>query len=73
MDFTDWLQRQIDRLECEIVASQAFDTALRASPKDLEELKTTIVVYRFLQQELQQRTLPAERSAQQPTDPVRVS
>ena len=55
MSYTDWLRRQVERLADEIREHSVFDSAAPASPKQLEELRSKVVIHKYLQQQLRGR------------------
>jgi hypothetical protein len=56
MSYTDWLRRQVERLEDEIRRHSVFDTDAPASSSQLRELRTKVVIHRYLKQQLLRRT-----------------
>jgi hypothetical protein len=55
MSYTDWLRRQVERLEEEIREHSVFDSESPASPAQLRELRTKSVLHTFLRQQLLRR------------------
>jgi hypothetical protein len=55
MSYTDWLRRQVARLEDEIRRHSVFDSDAPASPSQLKELKVRVVIHRYLKQQLLRR------------------
>ncbi|HEX2833426.1 MAG TPA: hypothetical protein VHW00_10445 [Thermoanaerobaculia bacterium] len=55
MSTTDWLRRQVERLEEEIREHSVFDSASPASPSQLRELRTKSVLHTYLRQQLLRR------------------
>lgn len=55
MSYTDWLRRQVDRLEIEIRRHSVFDNDAPASPEQLRELRSKVVIHRYLKQQLLRR------------------
>lgn len=55
MSSTEWLRRQVERLEEEIRQSSVFDSASPASPEQLRELRTRVVLHTYLRQQLLRR------------------
>ena len=55
MSYTDWLRRQVERLEDEIRRHSVFDTDSPASTAELRELRTKVVIHRYLKQQLLRR------------------
>jgi hypothetical protein len=55
MSTTDWLRRQVERLEDEIRRHSVFDTETPASATELRELRTKVVIHRYLKQQLLRR------------------
>ena len=55
MSYTDWLRRQVERLEEEIRAHSVFDSASPASPSQLKELRSKVVIHTYLRQQLLRR------------------
>jgi len=55
MTYTDWLRRQVSRLEREIRAHSVFDTDLPATPSELLSLRSKVVIHTYLKQQLLRR------------------
>lgn len=55
MSYTDWLRQQVERLEEEIRVHSVFDSASPASPAQLKELRTKVVLHTYLRQQLLRR------------------
>lgn len=55
MSYTDWLRRQTSRLEEEIRAHSVFDDETPATPAQLKELRTKMVIHTYLRQQLLRR------------------
>ena len=55
MSYTDWLRNQVERLEAEIRANSVFDSASPASPAQLKELRSKVVIHTYLRQQLLRR------------------
>jgi hypothetical protein len=55
MSYTDWLRAQVGRLEEEIGRHSVFDSDRPASPAQLEELRSKVVIHRYLKQQLLRR------------------
>jgi hypothetical protein len=55
MSYTDWLRRQVERLELEIRQHSVFDSDVPASAADLKELRSKAVIHRYLKQQLLRR------------------
>lgn len=55
MNYTNWLRRQVARLENEIRSNQIFDTENPATQEQLRELRQTIVLHTYLKQQLLRR------------------
>ena len=64
MSYTDWLRRQVSRLEQELRACSLFDTDSPASPAELKALRSKVVIHTYLRQQLLRRetltAIPAE-------------
>jgi hypothetical protein len=64
MSYTDWLRRQVSKLEGEIRATSLFDTESPATPAELKALRSKVVIHTYLRQQLLRRetlaALPAE-------------
>lgn len=58
-----WLERQVTRLAKEIAASDVFESAEPASREQILELRRTIVIHRFLVQELARMAAASEASS----------
>lgn len=55
MSYTNWLRRQVERLEDEIRRHSVFDTAAPASITQLRELRAKSVLHTYLRQQLLRR------------------
>ena len=55
MSYTDWLRRQVARLEDEIRRHSVFESDAPASAIQLKELRTKVVIHRYLKQQLLRR------------------
>lgn len=55
MSYTDWLRRQVARLEQEIRACSVFDTESPATPAELQGLHAKVVIHTYLKQQLLRR------------------
>lgn len=55
MNYTEWLRRQVSRLEGEIHAHPVFDTDEPATAGQLHELRTMVVLHTYLRQQLLRR------------------
>jgi hypothetical protein len=55
MTYTDWLRRQVARLEAEIRAHSVFDTDSPATPAELKALRSKVVIHTYLRQQLLRR------------------
>ena len=55
MSYTDWLRRQVSRLEEEIRACSVFDTESPATPAELHALRAKVVIHTYLKQQLLRR------------------
>lgn len=55
MSYTDWLRRQVERLEAEIRRHIVFDNDTPATPAQLEELRGKVVIHTYLRQQLLRR------------------
>jgi hypothetical protein len=55
MSYTDWLRNQVARLEDEIRAHSVFDNDSPASPVQLRELRSKVVIHTYLRQQLLRR------------------
>ena len=64
MSYTDWLRRQVSRLEEEIAATSLFETDSPATPAELKALRSKVVIHTYLRQQLLRRetlaAIPAE-------------
>lgn len=59
MSYTDWLRRQVSRLESEIARHSVFDSDSPATSRQLEELRSKAVIHTYLKQQLLRReTVP---------------
>ncbi len=59
MSYTDWLRRQVSRLEEEIRACSLFDTDSPATPAELKALRGKVVIHTYLRQQLLRREVLA--------------
>ena len=55
MSYTDWLRRQVTRLEEEIRLHSVFDTDSPATPAELKGLRVKVVLHTYLRQQLLRR------------------
>jgi hypothetical protein len=55
MSYTDWLRKQVSRLEDEIRESSIFDSESPATPGQLKELRAKVVIHTYLRQQLLRR------------------
>jgi hypothetical protein len=55
MTYTEWLRRQVARLEHEIRSNPLLDSENPATPDQLHELRQTIVLHTYLKQQLLRR------------------
>jgi hypothetical protein len=55
MKTTDWLRKQVERLEAEIRSSTIFDSADVPSSSELADLRTNVVLHTYLRQQLLRR------------------
>lgn len=55
MSYTDWLRRQVERLESDIRRSSVFDSDTPASAAQLKELRAKVVIHTYLRQQLLRR------------------
>jgi hypothetical protein len=55
MSYTEWLRRQVGRLEDEIRRHSVFDNDTPASPSQLKELRSKVVIHTYLKQQLLRR------------------
>ncbi len=53
--YTEWLRRQVARLESEIRAHSVFDDEVPATTDQLRELRTKVVLHTYLRQQLLRR------------------
>ena len=58
MSYTDWLRRQVERLEDEIRRHSVFDSDAPASIEQLRELRRKAVIHTYVKQQLLRRELP---------------
>ena len=55
MSYTDWLRRQVSRLEDEIARHSVFDSDAPATARQLGELRSKVVIHTYLKQQLLRR------------------
>lgn len=55
MSYTDWLRRQVSRLEEEIREHSVFDADSPASIAELRQLRAKVVIHTYLRQQLLRR------------------
>ena len=55
MSYTDWLRRQVTRLEDEIRAHSVFESDRPATTGQLGELRRKVVIHTYLRQQLLRR------------------
>ncbi|HEY0139366.1 MAG TPA: hypothetical protein VGF48_00645 [Thermoanaerobaculia bacterium] len=67
MSYTNWLRRQVERLEAEIRRHSVFDNDVPASAQQLKELRSKVVIHTYLRQQLLRREplLPEEYDTQE--------
>lgn len=67
MTYTDWLRRQVSRLEEEIRAHSVFDTDSPATAAELKALRAKVVIHTYLRQQLLRRETVAVNEAEYDT------
>ena len=55
MSYTEWLRRQVRRLEEEIRLHSVFDTDTPATAAELQGLRAKVVIHTYLRQQLLRR------------------
>ena len=55
MNSTDWLRKQLERLENEMREDPIFETDVPPTQQELRELRAKVVVHTYLRQQLQRR------------------
>ena len=55
MSYTDWLRKQVARLEDEVRRHSIFDSDTPATGAQLEELRGKVVIHTYLRQQLLRR------------------
>ncbi len=55
MTYTEWLRRQVARLENQIKRSPVFESGTPATPAELADLRETIVLHTYMRQQLLRR------------------
>lgn len=55
MTYTEWLRRQVARLEEEIRVSSVFETDSPATPAELKALRSKVIIHTYLRQQLLRR------------------
>ena len=60
MSYTDWLRRQVARLEDEIHRHSVFDSDTPATKRQLDELRSKAVIHTYLRQQLLRRDTVVE-------------
>ena len=65
MSYTEWLRRNVARLETEIRSHPIFDSDEPATRADLAELRAKVVLHTFLRQQLRHRESVRERITQE--------
>jgi hypothetical protein len=55
MSYTEWLRRQVRRLEEEIRLHSVFDTDTPATAAELQALRAKVVIHTYLRQQLLRR------------------
>lgn len=55
MSYTDWLRRQVENMEDEIRRHSVFDSDNPATPLQLRELRSKVVLHTYLKQQLLRR------------------
>ena len=67
MSYTDWLRRQAEKLEAEIGGHSVFASERPASPAQLEELRSKVVIHTYLKQQLLRRETVVPREEEYDT------
>ena len=68
MSYTDWLRRQVERLEGEIRQHSVFDTDSPATAAQLRELRAKVVIHTYLKQQLLRRETVQVAAAEEEHD-----
>ena len=55
MRYTEWLRKQVARLEEELRGSAIFESTTAPSRDELKELRSKVVVHTYMKQQLLQR------------------
>lgn len=55
MSYTEWLRRQVSRLEEEMRAHSVFETDSPATSAELKALRSKVVIHTYLKQQLLRR------------------
>jgi len=55
MSYTDWLRKQVERLEDEVRRHSIFDSETPATGAQLEQLRAKVVIHTYLRQQLLRR------------------
>lgn len=63
MSYTNWLRRQVERLEGEIREDSIFDSDAPPTRERLHELRAKVVVHTYLKQQLLRREPVRRRPA----------
>jgi hypothetical protein len=65
MSYTDWLRKQVERLEQTIRRHSVFDNDEPATLAELEELREKVVLHTYLKQQLLRRETVKEFDTQE--------
>lgn len=65
MSYTDWLRRQVTRLESEIRRHSVFERESPASIAELRELRKKAVLHTYLKQQLTRREVVQVEEAEE--------
>ena len=65
MSYTDWLRRQVARLESEIRRHSVFEREAPASIAELRELRKKAVLHTYLKQQLTRREVAVAVQAEE--------
>ena len=67
MSYTEWLRRQVSKLEDEIRAHSIFDSDVPATAEQLRELRSMVVLHTYLRQQLLRRETVSNTSEEYDT------
>lgn len=68
MSYTNWMRRQLDKLEREISRHSVWSGSAPATAAQLEELRAKVVIHTYLKQQLLRRETVSSAAADEEAD-----